>query len=68
MFYNEYKKKILGYRYVSTSCWNMCLTMCMLIFQIEIVLGKTANFDELMLAGQNDRNNIQEQSWIKNCS
>lgn len=30
--------------------------------KIEIVLGKTANFDELMLAGQNDRNNIQEQS------
>ncbi|CAN4100215.1 unnamed protein product [Withania somnifera] len=29
--------------------------------KIEIVLGKTANFDELMLAGQNDGNNNQEQ-------
>lgn len=36
----------------------------MLLFQIEIVLGKTVNFDELMLAGQKDGNNIQEQSWI----
>ncbi|PHU15227.1 hypothetical protein BC332_16432 [Capsicum chinense] len=30
--------------------------------KIEIVLGKTVNFDELMLAGQNDGNNIQEES------
>ncbi|TMW85287.1 uncharacterized protein At2g34160-like [Solanum lycopersicum] len=30
--------------------------------KIEIVLGKTVNFDELMLAGQKDGNNIQEQS------
>ncbi|XP_055829905.1 uncharacterized protein At2g34160-like [Solanum dulcamara] len=30
--------------------------------KIEIVLGKTVNFDELMLAGQNDGKNIQEQS------
>ncbi|XP_060167716.1 uncharacterized protein At2g34160-like [Lycium barbarum] len=30
--------------------------------KMEIVLGKTVNFDELMLAGQNDGNNIQEQS------
>ncbi|MCD7459816.1 hypothetical protein HAX54_042031 [Datura stramonium] len=28
--------------------------------KIEVVLGKTVNFDELMLAGQNDGNNIQE--------
>ncbi|KAH0662790.1 hypothetical protein KY284_027721 [Solanum tuberosum] len=30
--------------------------------KIEIVLGKTVNFDELMLTGQKDGNNIQEQS------
>ncbi|XP_049367879.1 uncharacterized protein At2g34160-like [Solanum verrucosum] len=30
--------------------------------KIEIVLGKTVNFDELMLAGLKDGNNIQEQS------
>lgn len=30
--------------------------------KIEVVLGKTVNFDELMLAGQNNGNNIQEQS------
>ncbi|KAL3335369.1 hypothetical protein AABB24_031537 [Solanum stoloniferum] len=30
--------------------------------KIEIVLGKTVNFDELMLAGQKVGNNIQEQS------
>ncbi|KAG5602057.1 hypothetical protein H5410_033427 [Solanum commersonii] len=30
--------------------------------KIEIVLGKTVNFDELILAGLKDGNNIQEQS------
>ncbi|KAK4375454.1 hypothetical protein RND71_006131 [Anisodus tanguticus] len=29
---------------------------------IEIVLGKTVNFDELMITEQNDGNNLQEQN------
>ncbi|KAJ8560042.1 hypothetical protein K7X08_004100 [Anisodus acutangulus] len=30
--------------------------------KIEIVLGKTVNFDELMITEQNDGNNLQEQN------